>query len=47
VYVASTLEVTENVVLEFANWLEKVRDVLVLLNIPNDFCGLGPLIEVD
>lgn len=47
VYVASTLKVTEDVILELPDRLQKVRYVLVLLNITNDFCGLGPLIEVD
>lgn len=46
-YIASTLEVTEDVILKFADGLQKVRHVLVLLDIPDDFCGLGPLIEVD
>ena len=47
VYIASTLEVTENVILEFADGLQKIRHILVLLDIPNDFCSLSPLIEVD
>lgn len=47
VYVTGRLEVTEDIILELGYGLKEIRDVLVLLNVPDDFGGLCPLVEVD
>lgn len=47
VYISRGLQVTEDVILEFRNGLEEIRDVLVLLDISDNLCGLGSLIEVN
>ena len=46
-HVSSSLHVTQDVVLEFWHKLERIRHVLVLLNITNHLGGLRPLCEVD
>ena len=47
VNVASRLHVGQNVVLELWDRLQWVRNILVLLYIPDDFCGLCTLSKVD
>lgn len=46
-YVTRRLEVTKDIILELGYGLKEVRDVLVLLNVPDDFGGLCSLVEVD
>ena len=46
-YVARSLHVAQDVVLKFRHGLEGVGNVLVLLNVANDFCGFGTFGEVD
>lgn len=46
-YVTGGLEVAEDVILKFRDRLEEVGDVLVLLDVSDDFGGLCSLVEVD
>lgn len=46
-HVASRLHVSQDVVLQLWNRLQRIRDVLVLLNISDDFGRLRTLSEVD
>lgn len=45
--VASGLHVTQNVILQLVYALQTIRHVLVLLDVANDFGGLGALRKVD
>lgn len=47
VYITRGLQITEDVILEFRNWLKEVWNVLVLLDISDNLCGLGSLVEVN
>lgn len=47
VNIARGLEVTKDIVLEFADRLEEVGHVLILLDVADDFGSLGPLVEVN
>ena len=46
-HITRCLHVAENVLLQLGHWLQRIWNVLVLLNVTNDFCGLGALCEVD
>lgn len=46
-HVARGLHVAQDVVLKLRNRLQLVWYILVLLNVPNDFGGLGTLVEID
>lgn len=46
-HVSRSLHVSEDVILKLRNGLERVRHVLVLLNITDYFCGFGAFGEVD
>lgn len=45
--IARGLHVTQDVILEVADGFEGVGDVLVLLDVPDDFGGLGAFGEID
>jgi hypothetical protein len=47
VNIARSLEVAEDVILEFADGLEEIGYVLILLDIADNFGGLGSLVEVN
>lgn len=46
-YIPCRLHVTQDVILQIADWLEWVGHVLVLLDVTNDFGGFGALGEID
>lgn len=46
-HVTSRLHVAQDVILKLANRLERVRNILILLDVTDDFGGLGPFSEVD
>jgi hypothetical protein len=47
VHIASGLHVAEYVILQLGNGLKKITDILVLLNIPDDFRCFGSFGEID
>jgi hypothetical protein len=47
VHISSGLHVAQYIVLQVANGLKGVWDVLVLLNVSDDICGFGAFGEVD
>ena len=46
-HIPCRLHIAENIVLKFRNRLERIWDVLILLDITNHFRGFGSLCEVD
>lgn len=46
-HVARGLHVAENVVLQVSDRFERIRHVLVLLDVPNDLCCFGTLGKID
>lgn len=46
-HVTSSLHVAEDVLLKIGNRPENIWDILVLLNVTDDFGGLGPFSEID
>lgn len=46
-HVAGGLHAAQNVILQLRNRLQLVWDILVLLNVANDFSGFGALVEVN
>lgn len=46
-HIPGCLHVAEDVILQVAYWLQRIRNILVLLNTPDHFGRLGPLGEVD
>lgn len=46
-HIARRLHVGENVVLQLGHWLQRVRHILVLLNVTDNFGCLRALGEVD
>ena len=45
--IAGCLHVAKYVVLQISDGLQRVRHILVLLNVPNDICRFGAFGEVD
>jgi hypothetical protein len=45
--VASTRHISQDIVLEFGNWLQSIWYILVLLDVPDDLGGLRSLRKVD
>ena len=46
-HVSCRLHIGQDVILQVADGLQRVRDVLVLLNVTYDICGFGAFGEVD
>ena len=46
-YISGCLHVAQDIVLQITDRLERVRHVLILLDVSNDISGLGSFGEVD
>lgn len=46
-HITRCLHIAQDVLLKFGNGRQRVRDILVLLNVSDDFCGFGPFGKVD